>query len=112
MAGRELDALIAEKVMGWTDLEVGLHSGILKQLGKKPDRTFDSTMSVVPRYSEDIGAAWQVVEKLARPMDTSDRAQRVCDVFHGALGMSDILYDHASKAAREICLAALKAVGA
>ena len=59
MAGRELDALVAERVMGW----------------KRPTREFQPwdktgegmvlcTPHELPRFSEDIAAAWQVVERL------------------------------------------------
>jgi len=41
--GRELDALIAEKVMGWS-------WGIIGDL--------------IPAYSTDISAAWEVVEEM------------------------------------------------
>lgn len=54
-AGWELDAEVAERVMGWTHLDrssgyyaVGIHPGGFRE--------------GVPRYSTDIAAAWQVVE--------------------------------------------------
>lgn len=58
-AGRELDAIVAEKVMGWcrgseaSSGEWQRHDGMLAEL---------------PKFSTDIAAAWQVVEKL-RPDD-------------------------------------------
>lgn len=54
-AGRELDALIAEKVMGWKLLAVsGSEHGFIREgvALRKP----------IPRFSTDIAAAWQVVE--------------------------------------------------
>jgi hypothetical protein len=52
-AGRELDALVAEKVMGWK---------------VRPDRyPVDATGQSqfrVPEYSTDIAAAWRVVEQM------------------------------------------------
>jgi hypothetical protein len=47
-AGREMDAAIAEKVMGW----------------KMPT-------SEAPRYSTDIAAAWHVVKHLGQQSDIS-----------------------------------------
>ena len=62
-AGRELDALIAEKVMGLIAYKV--------QLVAPPPRvrTIDELQRVgspLPHYSTDIAAAWEVVQKLGR----------------------------------------------
>jgi hypothetical protein len=55
--GRELDALIAEKVMGlFTNGE--------------PD--FGYTYETIPPYSTDIAAAWEVVEKMVSRMGYGD----------------------------------------
>ncbi len=57
-AGRELDALVAERVMGW------------KRPTKKRDVTWyraDGSgcgAENIPHYSTDISVAWQVVEKM------------------------------------------------
>jgi hypothetical protein len=53
-AGRELDALVAEKVMGWKLLPI-VHF-VVTDIGEEVP---------CPRFSADIAAAWQVVEKLA-----------------------------------------------
>ena len=76
-AGRELDALVAEKVMGWTWGEysppVEGPSKILRppeSWAPSPDRAPGSEVSCpgwhfrVPQYSTDIAAAWEVVEKM------------------------------------------------
>lgn len=68
--GLELDKLIAEKVMGWTDVEEshpvsggpvlqGIRAGEIpsKHTGYRPK-------FVIPKYSSEIEHAWQVVEKL------------------------------------------------
>ena len=62
-AGRELDALIAEKVMGLIAYKV--------QLTAPPPRvrTIDELQRVgspLSHYSTDIAAAWEVVQKLGR----------------------------------------------
>lgn len=93
-AGRELDALVAEKVMGLTilarDWPCGpdpecstyvaagtLQVGLLEEAAFYPDRgpvtadpgglvstLYGPTKCPVPFYSTDIAAAWQVVEHL------------------------------------------------
>jgi hypothetical protein len=66
--GRELDALIAEKVMGWS-------RNLDDKYGERPWKRPDGTQVVtdflsapcdmkMPKYSTDIAAAWQVAEKL------------------------------------------------
>lgn len=86
--GRELDALMAEKVMGWdwytvVGINVLLPPGhhyrersVLATVGKHgTEDDIDSMrfcssrdggyqMPIVPHYSTDIAAAWEVVEKL------------------------------------------------
>lgn len=60
VAGRELDALIAEKVMGLkVDYEFEGFGGLrVPSLVDKYDE-----WGYLPDYSTDISAAWQVVEK-------------------------------------------------
>lgn len=57
-AGAKLDALVAEKAMGWTDIDwnAGYYA-----VGVNP--ITHVRMGVVP-YSIDIACAWQIVEKL------------------------------------------------
>ncbi len=96
--GKELDRLVAEKVMDYY-------------------KNFDNILSP-PKYSTDIAAAWEVVEKLAE--DT-----------HGGFALNQLRFPHrqgirgyltsfygethveatADTAPHAICLAALKAVG-
>jgi hypothetical protein len=75
-AGRELDALVAEKVMGWRDVEPECYTPSGKALcGTAPDPSLSpwrNGRAYVPRFSEDIGAAWQVVEHLRAPGWTVD----------------------------------------
>lgn len=90
-AGRELDALIVEKVYGWqtgvyrdvfgdtlyivdqTATRAGEHSTIASLLGASWQRGYDAENNLVefygricPAYSTDIAAAWQVVEWAAQ----------------------------------------------
>ena len=97
-AGRELDALVAEKVMGWT--------AIKGDLGSMPDGRI---YVEVPYYSTAIAAAWGVVEKCKyevwiRCLHGSCEV-RVVDCGH------EITRVDADTAPLAICLAALKAVG-
>jgi hypothetical protein len=62
-AGRELDALVAERVMGWTYKPFyngggeWSHNGKLVAFGGLDGGS-------LPKYSSSIADAWQVVEKL------------------------------------------------
>ena len=127
-AGCELDALVAEQVMGMigynnlptiTDLE--------KQLDD-PKNVVDILPSgecrVIRPYSTDIAAAWEVVEKLAEhydwrlDLDQSLRDDRphmkyLCTFYLRndsavAMPVSEV---YAPTMPLAICLAALKAVG-
>lgn len=63
-AGRALDALVAEKVMGWelvTESEFGLCWKVPLPAGRFEFRSDDSA----PPYSTAMGAALHVVEQLA-----------------------------------------------
>jgi hypothetical protein len=67
-AGRELDALIAEKVMGWKWYD---HTGYAIRYFRPPNR-FNygaiaeggevTYLDSLPRYSTDMAAAWEVAE--------------------------------------------------
>jgi hypothetical protein len=107
--GRELDALIAEKVMGQT----------LRQLGHVFSQRVGDVVpmfEIPPPYSTDISAAWQVVERLVEMRimlsliparyDNGFRWQAKWGEY------SSDKWDQAPTAPHAICLAALKAVGA
>ncbi len=59
-AGRELDALVAEKVMGWSDVGEITIGMTVYVAGHRPE----GEQTVVPSYSTDIAAAWTVVERM------------------------------------------------
>lgn len=103
-SGRELDALVAVKVMGMVFLD--------------PENPPIHIPGVIPRYSTDIAAAWEVVEKIKA---TSSRGY-VLDFIRGewTVGSRSCgdagepeLYDSEAGTAEEaplaICRAALKA---
>jgi hypothetical protein len=70
VAGRELDALVAERVMGFRWVPTTSNSE--QRLLAPPEMTNEavdqaiglghSVTELAPRYSSDMGAAWQVVE--------------------------------------------------
>lgn len=106
---REIDRLIAERVMGWTNV-----SGVGTRFGTTPE---GKVHAIVPQYSTDMSAAWEVVEKLrllgyqggidwARPESG----------YKCAFGAS-LIPPHQRQSSRTetaplaICLAALKVMG-
>jgi hypothetical protein len=100
-SGRELDALVAEKVMGIKDVR------ITKGLGPVYDFTGTQGMprKTVPHYSTDIAAAWDVINQHHFAINL----HRVGAAWYVKL---DGEFEAAGESApHAICLAALKAVG-
>lgn len=99
--GRELDALVAEKVMGISNSELKYHYG------------FSSY-----HYSTDITAAWQVIGKI-KSMQFSkrhlfiDECARLVSCELGFTGSDRVHHSEVLMhiTLRMICLAALKTVG-
>lgn len=109
--GRELDALIAENVMGWEQVERSFHGNdfvgvspehaagfrsvglALNSDGKMPGR------APVPTFSTDLATAWQIVDRLEHVLDfawtLSSEADGYCfrifnDTFYnGMVGRAD-----------------------
>lgn len=104
--GRELDALIAEKVMG---LEI-VHLG---EPSKPFVKNFTGT-SEPTEYSTDIAAAWEVVERLkdsehAFGFELTQDQGELCEWL--AYFGEGRFKAESETAPHAICLAALKAVG-
>jgi hypothetical protein len=119
-AGRELDALVAEKVMGWLEVRkqsianaFGQH--VMDDYVGKPTSTAPQAV-LVPRYSSMIQEAWKIADHLR------ERSQFVAVI--SGLGPQGVqpwickinrdggfIEDRADTAAVAICLAALKTVG-
>ncbi len=115
-AGRDLDALVAEKVLGWRHIKWERTT----PLGRSPKNLLSLVLEEVPYYSTDIAAAWQVVERM-RSTIVSKRQNFLfylvevisARIFpNGAhnprIDMSQIML-HVQPV--DICIAALKAVG-
>lgn len=103
-AGRELDAEVAEKVMGWTGIgqwscEIvpddddwfGVPPGAIE---KFKSNELTKTCWPIPNYSTDIAAAWLVFEKLSQ-------SELTCSTGDPNDGGSHISYvkSHPTKAA-------------
>lgn len=90
-AGRELDALVAEKVMGVETMQK-LYPSMMAKGG-----------AWLPHFSTDIAAAWEVVEKMRREGYIFD-----IEIRKDYVGVN---CEHCESAPLAICLAALRAVG-
>lgn len=63
-AGRELDALVAEQVMGWErDLNIPINPKYRGIKYWKSPTGMRADINLIPHYSTDIASAWEVVEK-------------------------------------------------
>jgi hypothetical protein len=107
VAGRKLDALVAELVMGWTDAVI---SNYPFQFHYLPNS--DPPYKRTPNFSTDIAAAWQVVEKMGASFDKltlvgSDAQTWRCSVLRD--GIFPRVAD-APSAPLAICRAALACV--
>jgi hypothetical protein len=124
MTDREIDALIAKKVMGWTKVKTDdpkLGPNFVMAYGVPP--TYAEQIALqgtgegrnhVPRYTTSMAAAWQVVEKLnchiVLTVDPADIKPRYAVVYLEGrkLRNGDA---QGETMPRAICLAALRRVG-
>lgn len=117
MDNREIDKLIAEKVMGWRvfkTTEEWQKAG--SPTGQKITVLDQTPKFEIPHYSTDIAAAWQVVEKMHSDgnhvqvwRNKNNNFWRASMRFeHGKWGK---YFTQANTAPLAICLAALKAIG-
>jgi hypothetical protein len=113
-AGRELDALIAEKVMGWTvELIVNSPCDAFEEWRDAQGWRYGPNP---PLYSTDIAAAWEIAEKLQLAVipDASGGWCAGHALFRGPGWYEENVNDweHADTAPLALCRAALAAVGA
>ena len=130
-AGRELDALIAEKVMGWEavndELEIAKREGNpdlvdsqrwhrRKVWFKGNEKMACEECGTLPAYSTDIADAWEVVRKMGMVLiENSGEAFGKLDewnvqfVGHDKEGEPHWVSESAETVELAICLAALKA---
>ena len=108
-AGRELDALVAERVMG---LDVKITDWKSDRYGRYKVKHYRVGNSFLPEYSTDISAAWTVIEKMIN-LDYGIHMGLNKGNFEIAiypLGDSDWIYISAPTAPLAICKAALKSL--
>lgn len=129
-AGRELDALVAERVMGWTDFDPAVIQSIKgvtwTGIGWQPH---GSRGRPYPQYSTSIADAWQAVERMTDPkgpyaangvgvgIDWTNGHCECCFTFTlptgcGAIRSLERVEATESTVPVAICLAALRAVEA
>jgi hypothetical protein len=119
-AGRELDALVAEKVMGWREVS---KQPIANAMGQKvmddyvglPTAAAPQPM-LVPRYSTMIQEAWKVADKLRGETQfiaviSGKGPQGVQPWICKVNREGSFLEERADTPAHAICLAAIKGVG-
>lgn len=119
-AGCELDILVAEKVMGHKVHKTvwGKQQQYYEYSLGKPDYYDDAGESKLfnplPSYSEDISAAWEVVEHLQgrHPANTFRLDQDYEGLWHCTFTcMGSTVTEHnGGSAPHAVCLAALKAI--
>ncbi len=129
-AGRALDTLVAEKVMGleWRDGKMycrgdGWYPKDAPECNRRDDRDYlinpPEYRSSLPNYSWDIAAAWEVVEKMLETHSVDVNAIPGESVIQWGATMQKMPFaerypEHgacAKTAPLAICLAALEAVG-
>lgn len=119
-AGRELDALIAEKVMGLcvrSAEQVGIRAHEEEYACdfyvNKPDASEPRWGHMLPLqpYSTDIRAAWEVFERVRHlSQESSTRIEHEGDLWHATFSTLDFLAQASGETAPlAICRAALKA---
>jgi hypothetical protein len=117
-SGRELDALVADKVMGLSVRQVVGYAEYIKgrdvaYTGEwiyDTDEPYDLAIEV-PYYSTDIAASWEVVEKM-RPSYRFNLFEYSCyEAQFRKLGDQYIAVGRAQAVPHAICLAALRACG-
>ncbi|CEH28850.1 hypothetical protein AM501_27405 [Aneurinibacillus migulanus] len=110
-AGRELDILVAEKVMGWFWENEILVSPIGDEKRQRVGVYINGIPHLLPKYSTDMADAWKVLERM------QDRYQRgLMPTSFGTWVCRGYLPETAkiqvqAEAPLAICLSALKAVG-
>jgi len=107
MNSRELDILVAERVMGVYVLEHDIYN--LEYVKEKPSAK-RQTLHPLPYYSTNIAAAQEILNKLYTCDFCLDRTQ---GVYRCNFGLQDKYEEWVSAETLPlaICLAALKAVG-
>ena len=108
--GRELDALVAEKVMGWVDLWKDEKHFKMYPPNKQNVGIRYAGRTEVWNYSTDISAAWKVVEEFNFYIDNAGYGEKKYRVILGELNNNNDIYRpeaFGETAPEAICKAAL-----
>lgn len=109
---RELDAEIAVKIFGWSDIEVQRNMVNNNRWGSPPSDEEDGYKTVVPAYTEKMDLAWRVVDKLQMTITLRqypyNRAYVTFGNWDNSEDMSEANGRYCTPTA--ICLAAIAAV--
>ena len=115
MLGRELDAEVAVRVLGWHDVKFqpianAFGEKVLDEYAGHPPNDLLKN-AIIPRYSTSIQAAWDVLEKmksvsLFAAVISAQGQPWVCKINKGTL----FVEERADAAPLAICRAALKAL--
>jgi hypothetical protein len=111
-SGRELDLLVAEKVMGYAVRRPYDHNPLFITVYPKDTNWQDSEVKELPQYSTDISAAWEVVERMKEKFHFKIDWDK--NLKSWLVTISDgysFWKAHEEAAPPAICLAALKAKG-
>lgn len=123
--GRELDALVAEKVMGLQVKHLPPQEGLTRHEEFTRQCLNFEYQRDIPHYSTDIAAAWMVVEKLhalgfSYCIEQTENSEKptvwlvkrgVQEEFTVARDNAEMISESSEGLPHAICLAALKAVG-
>ncbi len=116
-AGRELDALVAEKVFGINVVKSEHKNGYAYYTDGEPDWDWirfegSSLQNAIPMYSTDISDAWKVIEKLSFTVEltTNNPYGPTTDETEWLVTFHAEFEAHGCSAAHAICLAALKTI--
>lgn len=118
--GRELDALIAEKVMGLANIEQGANAfGKPTVTSQLRDGFVVGIKGAIPHYSTDIAAAWEVLENIIRKGPFREKFAlewmphpNLEQSYWAVFSTINSCIATSKTAPHAICLAALKAGGA
>ena len=108
LSGRELDAAVAERVLGWKRGD--LRCGDMPWYPPGTGRYLGGGRMDLPEFSTDISAAWEVVEHLATPDEalTITYAKGTWVVAVGSVEVSATSESAPEAICRAALLAALK----
>ena len=118
-AGREMDTLVAEKIMGWERGNISaLPQGDIPVWHTGEGKGWKTHQSINWSPSTVINSAWEVVEKiLEKPCSInvqtefhSDGNHSSCFIHPYPRGTTNLIMGHGSTAPLAICRAALLAV--